>query len=194
MQKAFYKKYKSFIGLILSLLILIMFVYSSISLIKILYPVKYPEYVKKYSEHYSLDPFLILAVINAESSFRPDAVSHRNARGLMQISEGTGKWGASKLNIKGYTEDALFDPETNIKIGCWYLQRLITEFKGNTSLAVAAYNCGSGKVNEWLQSGQIRADSRTTSGKIPYPETERFLKRVINYRIIYEILYRKHFR
>lgn len=189
MQNRLNRKFKFIKIVFLCLFVLGIAAYSSYYVIKLLYPIKYNGYVQKYSQQNSLDPFLVFAVIKAESGFRPDAISHRNARGLMQISEGTGIWGAANLKIDKFTVELLYDPEINISIGCWYLRRLLKEFDGNTDLAVAAYNCGSGKVNEWLLDGKISAADKLD--KIPYPETENFLKRVRNYRHIYKLLYEK---
>lgn len=156
-----------------------------------LYPLKYRELVKKYSERYDLDPFLVLAVIKAESSFRNTAVSHKNARGLMQITEKTGEWGAEKIGLKNYTADMLFDPETNINIGCWYLSRLYDQF-GDTDLALAAYNAGSGNVSRWLENREMSPSGRTLE-KIPFKETEKYLKKVRNSYMIYKKLYENEF-
>ena len=130
------------IALIVFLVISAAAVFSLYTAVKTVYPIKYSGLVSEYSEKYDLDPYLVTAVINVESNFKPDAVSHANARGLMQISVKTGKWAAGKLGMKNYASDDLFEPETNIKIGCWYLSSLYGEF-GDMDLALAAYNGGS---------------------------------------------------
>lgn len=156
-----------------------------------LYPLKYEELVEKYSERYDLDPFLVLAVIKVESSFRHNAVSHKNARGLMQITEGTGKWGADKIGLKEYTAEKLFEPEANIHIGCWYLSSLYNQF-GDTDLVLAAYNAGSGNVTKWLEDEELSSDGRELD-RIPFKETEKYIRKVKNSYIIYKKLYENEF-
>lgn len=158
--------------------------------VKIIFPLKYKEYVYKYSLENNVDPYLVFAIIKAESSFNPYAVSHKNARGLMQISEITGKWGAKSLGLKNYTPESLYEPETNIKIGCWYLSVLMKEFDNNLDLVIAAYNGGSGNVNEWLKNSNY-SNTGIDLEKIPFKETEKFLKKVKNYYSVYKRLYEK---
>jgi soluble lytic murein transglycosylase len=147
--------------------------------------------ISEFSEKYSLDPYLVTAVINAESNFRPDAVSHANARGLMQISVKTGKWAAGKLGMKNYGSDDLFEPETNIQIGCWYLSSLYEEF-GDMDLALAAYNGGSGNVSQWLRDKSLSPDGKTLE-RIPFPETEQYIKKVKKNYSVYKRLYENQF-
>ena len=85
-------------------------------LIRKLYPVKYTEQVIKYSREYRLDPHLVFAVIKAESGFNPAARSYKDAMGLMQLTEGTAKWGASVLNIREFSLDDLM---SRILISGW---------------------------------------------------------------------------
>lgn len=152
-----------------------------------IYPVKYKNIVIKYSEMYGIDPFLVFSIIKVESSFIPDAVSSKNARGLMQITEKTGSWGAEKIKLANYSTNQLFDPETNIEIGCWYLSVLYKEFK-STDLVLAAYNGGSGNVSKWLKDSSLSKDGKSLS-KIPFKETELYVKKVRNCYEIYKKLY-----
>jgi soluble lytic murein transglycosylase len=156
-----------------------------------LYPLKYDDLVEKYSKRYDLDPFLVMAVIKVESSFRHNAVSHKNARGLMQITEGTGKWGADKLGLKDYSAEKLFEPEANIQIGCWYLNSLYKQF-GDTDLVLAAYNAGSGNVTKWLGDDELSSDGKALD-RIPFKETEKYIRKVKNSYIIYKKLYENRF-
>lgn len=159
---------------------------------KAVYPVKYRDYVVKYSEQYGLDPLLVFSVIKVESSFQPNAVSPRKAKGLMQVSDKTGKWAAEKIGIKDYTTEKLFEPEVNIMIGCWYLKALLQQFEQDQDAALAAYNAGSGNVRQWLYDRSLSSDGKRLD-KIPFKETERYLKRVKNYYSIYKKLYENNF-
>lgn len=157
-----------------------------------LYPVKYHDIVKMYSEEYKLDPLLVFAIIKVESNFAPDAVSPKKARGLMQISEKTGNWGAQKLDIANYNSGMLYTPETNIQLGCWYLSTLYEEF-GETDLVLAAYNGGSGNVSQWLGDSRYSASGKSLD-LIPFRETELYLKKVKNSYKIYKKLYENQFK
>jgi soluble lytic murein transglycosylase len=154
---------------------------------KIMFPEKYKQYVMEYSRKNNLDPYLVFAIIKVESNFNTEAVSQKNARGLMQISQKTGQWGARVLKLKQYTEKSLFDPETNISIGCWYLSVLIKEF-GDLDLVIAAYNGGSGNVKEWLKNKDLSTSGKSLD-KIPFKETETYLKKVKSDFVIYKKLY-----
>jgi len=155
---------------------------------KIIFPLKYNDLIIKYSMENKIDPYLVFAIIKAESGFDPKAKSHKNAIGLMQITERTGKWGAEVLNIENFKTSDLYDPEINIKIGCWYIKKLLQEFNNNEDLAIAAYNGGSGNVSSWLKNTKY-SSSGAALDKIPFKETERYLKRVKNYRAIYKKIY-----
>lgn len=159
---------------------------------RMLYPVKYKEFVAEYSLENNLDPCLVLAVIKTESNFRPKVVSRRNAKGLMQISDKTGKWGAERLKLEDYTTDRLFDPETNIAIGCWYLGVLMKQYEGNLDLVLAAYNGGSGNVSQWLKDKSLSHSGKTLD-RIPFKETERYVKKVRNSYTQYKRLYGDEF-
>ena len=103
---------------------------------KYLYPKKYSDYVEFYSKEYNIDEDLVYSIIKAESKFKKDAVSRRGAKGLMQIGDGTRDWAMEELDIKDVD---IFKPEDNIRIGCWYLNKLYREF-GDIDLVIAAYN------------------------------------------------------
>lgn len=155
-----------------------------------IYPVKYWDYVSEYSEQNGLDPYLVLAVIKVESNFNPDAISPKQARGLMQISEKTGQWGAKSLKLKDYSTESLYDPGKNIAIGCWYLGVLNKQYGGQSDLVLAAYNGGSGNVSEWLKDRNYSSTGKSLD-KIPFKETENYLKRVKDCYSVYIRLYKK---
>jgi soluble lytic murein transglycosylase len=150
-------------------------------------PFRYSGFITEYSEKYGLDPVLVSAVIKTESNFEADAVSSKNAYGLMQITEETAHWAAGKMGLEDFSTDMLTDPETNIMIGCWYMKNLDEEF-GSTELMLAAYNAGRGNVREWLDDPQHSSDGKTLTD-IPFPETESYIKKVDLYYKIYKFLY-----
>lgn len=162
---------------------------NSTTILKRIYPLKFSKHVFKYSEENSIDPYLVFAIIKAESSFNPNAISKKNAIGLMQLTEGTAKWGAESIKLENFSTSDIYDPEVNIMIGCWYIKQLMKEFEDNIELVIAAYNGGSGNVKEWL-SNENYSKSGISLDKIPFTETARFVKRVKNYYYVYKKLYK----
>lgn len=152
------------------------------------YPVKYQEYVLKSAEEFSLDRDLIYAVIHSESKFDHYAVSATDARGLMQVQEETARDCVKKLGIKNFTSDMLFEPDINIRIGCYYLDKLIKKYNGKTELALAAYNGGPGNVDKWLRDETL-TDENDNLIHIPFKETREYVEKVLKAKDIYEKLY-----
>ncbi|GAE89082.1 lytic transglycosylase domain-containing protein [Acetivibrio straminisolvens] len=157
--------------------------------IKMLFPLKYKEYVFRYSSEYNLDPYLVFSIIKAESSFNPDATSPKNARGLMQVTDDTAFWIAEMMGIKDFKVEYLYDPDTNIKFGCWLLNNLEKQFDSRV-LVVASYNAGAACVRSWLNDSKYSATGESLD-VIPYKETEIYTKRVENFYSIYKMLYEK---
>lgn len=153
------------------------------------FPYTHTEAVNKYSKEYNLDPLFVLSVIKAESGFNPDATSHKDAIGLMQITKSTGTWIAEQMNIKNFKVEDLYDENTNIQMGCWYLNNLTKEFQ-NRDLVVSAYNAGRGNVNKWLKNSKYSDDGKVIK-YIPFKETKNYVDRVNLYYKVYKILYRK---
>ncbi len=153
-----------------------------------LYPINYKEHIANYSKKYDIDPFLVAAIIRVESKFNKDALSPKGARGLMQIAPVTGKWAAGEIEILDYKESLLYDPEINISIGCWYINKLNTQFNNNLELVLAAYNGGSGNVTKWLNDYNYSDDGKSLK-HIPFKETELYLKKVKKSYDIYIKLY-----
>lgn len=139
-----------------------------------LYPRKYSVYVEKYSKEYNLDENFVYSIIKAESKFNPNALSHKGAKGLMQIADITRDWAIVELDLDENID--IYDPETNIMIGCWYLNRLYKEF-GDTDLVIAAYNGGSGNVSKWLADEKYSQDGKKLH-IIPFDETDKYVKKV----------------
>lgn len=153
------------------------------------HPLYYKEDIGKFANKYNIDPYLVAAIIDVESGFDKDAISPKDARGLMQIAEQTGEWGAKELKIDNYKKEDLFDPKVNISFGTWYLNRLEKEFAGDLNLVLAAYNGGSGNVNKWLKDQRYSKDGKRLD-KIPFKETENYVKRVSSAYESYKSLYK----
>ena len=161
---------------------------SSTWFLKKRYPMLYRDIILLYSSEYELDPYLVFAVIWVESKFDSRATSRRGARGLMQIVPTTGSWAAEKLGIEEYDDDSLYDPDINVKIGCWYISYLKKLFSEDMNLVLAAYNGGSGNVRKWLNDSRYSRDGKTLD-KIPFNETKNFVDRVWHAYERYKKLY-----
>lgn len=155
------------------------------------YPIKYEHFVEKYADKYGLDKYLVYAVIRTESRFDRYAVSSADAKGLMQLTDETGRDCASKIGLGGYTADKLFDPETNIQLGCYYLNYLLSHYGGNRDVAIAAYNAGIGNVEEWLKNSAY-ADGAGGLAEIPFRETRNYVVRVNEAYEMYKTIYQNN--
>ena len=153
------------------------------------YRLLYSDIVTEMAAEYGVDPYLAAAVIHCESSNNKDAVSPVGAVGLMQIMPDTGAWIAEKLEMEDFTEERLFEPEVNVRMGCWYIDYLTDRFHGNMTLVLAAYNAGPGNVQKWLEDERISENGTLT--EIPFPETERYIEKVQRAYEKYLTLYKK---
>ncbi|MDD4188961.1 MAG: lytic transglycosylase domain-containing protein [Eubacteriales bacterium] len=193
MRKFSKSNFERWLVVILALIVIVIFMDDATTFLRRAYPKEYYSYIEENAGAYDIDPYMLLALIKAESGFDKDAVSERDAKGLMQLSDSTAFWAAGKLGISDFEVGDLFEPETNIIFGSWYYNSLMSEFDGNIILALAAYNAGSGKVKEWIEDDLIR-DEDTQAADIPYNETRIFVKRVLNYSKIYHKLYDKNYK
>ena len=159
------------------------------SLYLLAYPIGNPEWLNLNAKLQDLDPALVSAVILEESRFDTQALSVSGARGLMQIMPATGRDIAKKLKVRPYGDQNLFEPETNIRMGSWYLARLLEDFGGKMFLAVAAYNAGPRAVREWMAKAANAPEDEFVE-RIPYPETRNYVVRVLTSYQVYRTLYR----
>ena len=151
------------------------------------YPMEYTELIRSRAAAEGLEPAYVAAVILAESSYDPQAVSSVNAQGLMQIMPETGEWIAGKFD-ETYVEGCLFDPETNIRYGCWYLGYLLRRYDGDKTCSTAAYHSGQGTVDGWLKNPEYSTDGRTLN-IIGGPRANTYVGRVLEYYEKYTQLY-----
>lgn len=167
--------------LLVCALAMLVFVYASVypkQAHKITHPIEYASIVQSGAQEFGLEEAHIYAVILCESSFREQAVSSVGAMGLMQIMPETGRWIAGKLGeAESFTEEKLFDPETNIRYGCWYLAYLSRLYDADLDTVSAAYHAGSGNVGKWLEDESCSADGRTID-TTPYPATNNYMEKV----------------
>ena len=132
-------------------------------------------FVLLYSKTYDLSPALVLAVIKTESDFRSRAVSEVGAVGLMQLMPETFLYLSTEKLKETHHESALFDPDVNLKYGCYYLSYLFERFDDLTAV-IAAYNAGEGRVAAWLSNPQLSQNGKLLN--IPFGETAAYVKNV----------------
>lgn len=173
----------------LSILIFLAIVLTFPRWISIFYPQPHSNLVFSASYQCDVDPYLVFAIIRAESKYQNSAQSPVGARGLMQIMPETAKWIAEQQGVKDFDPDSLHDPETNIRLGCWYLSDLNREFNNNTPMVVAAYNAGRGKLKEWVVNGQWDGSPETIDN-IPFQETRLYVKNVLKNYEAYQAIYK----
>lgn len=171
---------------ILVVLIYIAFFWSNTEIKKRL-PIKYNEQVIKCARVYELDEYLVYSVICAESGFDKDAQSSVGAKGLMQLMPETAVWLKEKYSLEVDPEN-LFDPDTNIMLGCCYIKYLLGRFDNDVNLVLAAYNGGEGNVKKWLQDEKYSKDGKNLT-YIPYEETRNYVKKVSTYYKLYKEIY-----
>jgi soluble lytic murein transglycosylase len=175
------KYYKiSVIFIICALLLVLFSVLSVITHIErkineISYPLTYGEYVSRYSLEFDVPQEVIYSIIYCESSFQPEVVSSVGAVGLMQLLPSTFSDLQKRLG-ESYSDNALLDPEINIRYGTYYLSYLYDIFH-EWETVYAAYNAGMGRVKGWLQNKEYSEDGVLLTS-IPYSETEKYVKSV----------------
>jgi len=171
--------------LILSVAVGLIFDAVSRSVERRLYPIAYSEYVEAASEMYGVPREVIYAVIRTESSFDPDALSHKGARGLMQLMPETYEWLTTKTDGE-YDPEKIADPETNITYGTLLLSILYDRFLVWDTV-YAAYNAGIGRVDGWLDDPKYSENGHLTD--IPIAETAGYVVKVSDAVEVYRRLY-----
>ncbi|MFA5014984.1 MAG: tetratricopeptide repeat protein [Actinomycetota bacterium] len=152
------------------------------------YPYGFKEIVQKYSSQYNLDPLFTLAVMRQESLFQPDAGSYAGAQGLMQIMPATGEGIAGQIGISNYNVNMLLDPDTNIRMGTFYLRQQLDNFGQNEFYCVGAYNGGPGRMAGWVsERGNMDIDEFIES--ITYEQSREYVKIVMGNYYFYQMLY-----
>ena len=156
---------------------------------KLLYPFAYREQVEAMAAAAEVDPFLLLSLMRAESVYDPKARSSVGARGLMQIMPFTAVRIARMMQDTEFQLNELHQPEVNIGYASFYVKKLTDYYKGNTMMAVAAYNGGPAPVDKWIaQFGDLELDEFIET--IPFRETRRYVKSVFrnfnNYKHIWQ--------
>jgi soluble lytic murein transglycosylase len=153
------------------------------------YPQGYWDSIVSYSRKYGQDPYFIAAIIRAESQFHAEALSPAGARGVMQVMPATGAWVAQMIRAPGFDANKLFDSDTAINIGTWYIGHLMKRFKGDALFTAAAYNAGPEAVSAWLAKNGQGAERDEFVESIPFSETRGYVKKVMRNYAEYKRIY-----
>jgi soluble lytic murein transglycosylase len=151
-------------------------------------PLRHEDIIRQQAADKGLDPALIAGVIYTESRFR-DQTSHAGAKGLMQLLPSTADDIARKSGGTAFEQGDLADPQVNISYGAFYLRYLLRRYGGNEVLAIAAYNAGQGKVDEWIFAARHRGEQFDHTRHIPFPETRHYVEQVLKMRGLYRERY-----
>ena len=175
----------------LAILILIIFSFTLFfagykTYVSLLHPVKYEKIIIENAKQNNLSPSLVASVINVESGFNKNAISNKNAIGLMQIKSETANYLIDYYNLKDKNIN-LFDEKTNIKFGCLYLKYLIKKFN-NVNTALASYNAGETRVMVWLKNKDYSQDGNVLTN-IPFSETKNYVKKINDNLKFYKLVF-----
>jgi len=149
------------------------------------FPLDFASEVRKQARKRGLDAAWVLGLVRSESAMATDAVSHADARGLMQVTPGTA---ARVARRHGYTyrgRKQLFRVEDNIVFGTTFLRELMDRYNNNPVLALGAYNAGPAAVNRWLDALPI-GEPAIWIENLPYAETRDYIPRVLAFATIYD--------
>jgi len=152
-----------------------------------LFPKPYWLDLKKFSSTNALDPYLVASLIRQESEFNPNAVSRKDAVGLMQLLPKVGKTLAKQEKIKHFKAAQLFTPGVNLELGTKYFRAMVDKY-GAFEYALAAYNAGGDRVESWMGDGKYR-DPQEFVESIPFTETREYVQAILRNANVYRQLY-----
>ncbi|MHB1342398.1 MAG: lytic transglycosylase domain-containing protein [Coriobacteriia bacterium] len=156
---------------------------------RIYHPLRYESHIAEAASANDVDPYLVAAVINAESGFDASQVSDAGAVGLMQLLPSTAVEVAAEAAMNREVDpETLRDPELNITLGTRHLSDLLTRYD-DTETALAAYNAGEGNVDRWMSE-----QGGTTLTVAGFSETRAYVERVLSERDRYLELYPNAFK
>ncbi len=135
------------------------------------------DLIIEYSQKFDVDPAMVASIIYVESKYNEEAVSPKNAVGLMQITEDTFTFANESLKLENTDFSDLTKGDVNIYVGTWYYSYLLNEFNGNIQNTLCAYNAGPNKVKEWQANEDYCFDGENLY-IIPYQETRLYVHKV----------------
>ena len=155
-----------------------------------LFPRPFWEELKRDSAANRLEPHLVASLIRQESEFNPSAISPANAMGLMQLLPSRGKELAREMKIRHFSPDDLLVADTNLRMGTRYFRHMVDHYDGHVEYALAAYNAGEDRVDDWRKNGNF-ANVEEFVESIPFTETREYVQAIMRNAVIYKLLYSK---
>ena len=153
-----------------------------------LFPRPFWDELKKDSLANDLDPYLVAALIRQESEFNPQAVSSANAMGLMQLLPSVGRKLAREMKIRHFSTNELLRADINLQLGTRYFKRMVDYYGGQVEYALAAYNAGENRVDDWRSSGDFKSIDEFVES-IPFTETRQYVQAILRNAMMYRLLY-----
>jgi soluble lytic murein transglycosylase len=160
---------------------------------RILFPQSYWGDIKAEAAKNGLDPYMVASLIRQETEFNANAISNKNAYGLMQLLPSVGKSMAKEEGNRHLEANQLLDPSTNIRLGTRYLKQTLDKFGGQPEYAFAAYNAGDDRVLDWQSVGNYHGIDEFVES-IPFTETREYVQAIIRNEEIYRELDRASVR
>jgi len=156
------------------------------------YPLAYAKAIRDNAKIFNVDPYFVKGLIRQESLFNSQVQSRAGAIGLMQIMPKTGRvLYANSTKSEPFNTTILFNPETNIQLGIQYIGQLNKRFNKNKTHILISYNAGPHNLKKWLKRFSHLQDPDVFIESIPYPETRKYVKKVLRNYGIYQSLYSK---
>ncbi len=140
-----------------------------------------------YSDEFGVDPAMVASIIHVESKFDTNAVSNKDAYGLMQITYDTYDFVSERIGLEDVEFSDMAIEDINIMIGTYYYKYLLDLFNGNVENALCAYNAGPTNVQNWLKNQDYCLDGENLY-IIPYSETEHYVNRINVLYPIYKVM------
>jgi len=151
------------------------------------FPLPYRETLEMYSKEREIDPFLLAGLIRQESEFDAKVTSYAGARGLTQIMPSTGREIGQRLK-EPFTPAKLFQPDTSLKFGAYYLKLMTTQLNGDQAAALAAYNAGLTRARQWLKWADFHEPAEFIES-IPIAQTRGYVQAVLRNAATYREVY-----
>ena len=156
-----------------------------------LFPRAFWDELRKDASANQLDPHLVASLIRQESEFNPAAISSANAMGLMQLLPQVGKGMAKELKLRHFSQDDLLIANTNLQLGTRYFKQMVDHYDGHVEYALAAYNAGENRVDDWRKNGQFK-DVEEFVESIPFTQTREYVQAIMRNAMLYKALYSKN--
>ena len=151
-----------------------------------LYQLPYETALRREAAKNNFDPMLAAGLIRQESTFQADAVSHKDAVGLMQVLPVTGRLMARNLKVR-YAKTKLFEPDFNLQVGMVYVANLLRVL-GAPEYALAAFNAGEDRISAWRAERNYEEIPELVES-IPFTETRDYVQIVLRNAEVYRMIY-----